>query len=164
MRRYEVVNLYAEHLGHVIPAAQQALLGVSMRDLIQRGDFRNAWTVFRDGIPICCIGIEPRWPGRGAAWAFFSDHADLRDHLWIARTIKNRLSVLRCSLGLRRLEATTIAGWEPGERWLQRLGFQAEGVLRAYDPLGRDHRMYALCQNWPSSQASSPPAHLLPAV
>jgi hypothetical protein len=46
-------------------------------------------------------------------------------------------------LGVHRVEASTAVGWLPGRRWLEMLGFECEGVMRAYGPDRRDFFRFA---------------------
>lgn len=120
--------------------------------MLQHGDFSNAWTFKRDGLLIAAGGLQVLWRGRAEAWSFFAEDVDRWDLLYLTREIRRRMEAVRERLGLRRLEATTVFGWSPGERWLERLGFQPEARLALYGPDGRDHRMYA--RTWPSSPQS----------
>jgi RimJ/RimL family protein N-acetyltransferase len=47
---------------------------------------------------------------------------------------------------LRRLEASVEVGFPAGERWLELLGFEHEGPLRAFGANGEDHVRYARIQ------------------
>ena len=44
---------------------------------------------------------------------------------------------------VRRLEADTALGFGSGSRWLRMLGFEDEGVSRAFGPDGADFRRFA---------------------
>jgi hypothetical protein len=43
----------------------------------------------------------------------------------------------------RRIEATVDVGFTEGERWMTLLGFEYEGLMRAYRPDGQDMLMFA---------------------
>lgn len=88
----------------------------------------DGWTV------IACAGLAEIWPHRLLAWGLFGE---LRPREWaIARRACRK--VLDATPG--RIEATAVFG--AAERFLTGLGFEREGVMRAYWK-GRDHALFA---------------------
>jgi hypothetical protein len=85
-----------------------------------------------------CAGIIDVWPGRSQVWALLS--AECRPYL--LPITKYVLRVLSCHPA-RRIEATVPVDFDPGCRWLERLGFKAECKMLNYDPTGRTHLLYA---------------------
>jgi RimJ/RimL family protein N-acetyltransferase len=43
----------------------------------------------------------------------------------------------------KRVEAYVDANFEAGHRWITMLGFEREGYMRAFSPLGDDAVLYA---------------------
>jgi RimJ/RimL family protein N-acetyltransferase len=54
-----------------------------------------------------------------------------------------RLDRLVLDPAFRRIEATALCAQQPACRFLERLGFRFEAIMRAYGPDGRDHALYA---------------------
>lgn len=99
----------------------------------------TALTIFDEEILMCggCFNYGPR---SGSLWAMLSPAAGAHFvpiHRAVARFIE--------SLCMRRIEATVEAGFDPGCRWLELLGFVCETPkpMRAFGPDGRDHYLYA---------------------
>lgn len=96
------------------------------------------WTAEHDGQVIACAGIVQMHDERGMAWAMLSKDA-LRHIKTIHRVIANVLD----RAPWRRIEMTVDARHAAGCRWAERLGFEREGLMRAYTPDGRDCFLYA---------------------
>jgi hypothetical protein len=87
---------------------------------------------------LACAGIIPLWEGRAEAWALMG--RDLRAH-FLAIHHATRRFLNAC--GMRRVEAAVDAQFGCAKGWIEALGFEEEGVLRAYTPDGRDCIRYA---------------------
>lgn len=75
----------------------------------------------------------------GTLWAVLSAHAGCR-----MLAVHRGLSRFLDSQPQRRIEATVEAGFAPGCRWLELLGFEFEGHMRGYGDNGETHERYAL--------------------
>jgi hypothetical protein len=91
---------------------------------------------------LMCGGVIPRFPGVGEVWALLS--SDARWHL-VALTRATRRFL--GTQNYRRLEVTAEAGFAPGCRWLEMLGFRPEGPCYNYGPKGEHHLRYSLCRS-----------------
>ena len=148
LRRYSTKPFRPADLEAVAPPG----ITEAMRHLfVQRLSIAHSWTRWRDSIILGCAGIVPMWLGRAEAWSVVGP-CDRYDMIYATRAVISGIEAARQVLGFWRLEATTIAGWRPGERWLEMLGFQPEAYLRQYAPDGTDHRLYA--RLWPRSPLS----------
>lgn len=98
----------------------------------------QSYTVWVDGAPILCAGLIPLWQDRATAWALVSMHAG-RHFFSIHRAVRGFLK----QAPYRRIEATVQAGFPEAWRWIQLLGFEHEGLMRAYAPDGSDHHLFA---------------------
>lgn len=87
---------------------------------------------------ILCGGIIPTAPKVGLLWAVLSPDAG-KHMLWLHRATQRFLGIEP----LRRVEATVEEGFPAGCRWLQLLGFEFEGVMKAYGDDGENHLRYA---------------------
>lgn len=120
--------------------AQEYMSNWSMMtaDLTDLSEAGLAWTAEHDGQVLAIAGLAPQWENRACAWALISDAAG--DHfLTIHKAVKRFLTMSE----YRRIEATVDVGFTEGERWMNLLGFEYEGLMRAYRPDGQDMLMFA---------------------
>lgn len=100
------------------------------------------WALIVDGKPMAAAGLVPAFEHTAYAWAMFTDEA--RQSALIMRrahwAIRQMLSTTRDKLGLERIQADAEAG-QPCA-WLERLGFQFEGLMAKYCE-GRTFARYA---------------------
>lgn len=101
-----------------------------------------AWTAVQGGRVLGVAGLGQHWPGRSEAWCLLARDVPVMTWPAIHRVV---LKVL-ASADIRRIEATTRAGFAQGERWMRMLGFVSEGRLAAYGPDGADHTKWARVQ------------------
>lgn len=97
-----------------------------------------AYTAFDGSRVLCCAGLIPLWEGRAEAWALMGDDLK-RDFLKIHHAVRLFLN----ASNIRRIEAMVDAQFESAKAWVEMLGFQNEGLMRAYTPDGRDCIRYA---------------------
>lgn len=98
----------------------------------------------RDGEAIVlCGGIIPS-AHVGILWAVLAADAG-RHMLWLHRATQRFLTLQRW----QRIEATVEEGFPAGCRWLELLGFEFEGRMRAFGVDGETHLRYARV-TWPS--------------
>lgn len=102
----------------------------------------EAWTIQTFGQPVGCGGLVPLGFGRFLAWTWFAEVAP-RHRRFVsgicAAVVKDAFE----RQGARRIEAHTPLHHLLGRRFLERLGFQMEGVARAWGPDGSDYCTYA---------------------
>ena len=96
-----------------------------------------AWTMLDGDEPVAVAGTIEIWPERAIVWAYLSSHAG-RHMVALTRAAQRYLAVAP----QRRVEAYVETGFEAGHRWIQVLGFEREGVLRAFYQ-GRDMTLYS---------------------
>lgn len=120
--------------------AQQYLYGMSemTADLTPLVDQGLAWTMEIDQKVVGIAGLVPQWENRAMAWAMVSRHAG-RHFMQMHRAVQRFLNVSP----YRRIEATVDVGFPEGEKWLKMLGFEREGLMRAYRPDGADMILFA---------------------
>lgn len=99
-------------------------------------------TVLLDGEICAIMGIAPLWPGVGEITMIPSNlfYKNLRQSVKLCR---NLLSIAADTFNLHRIQATTLASAPKHGRFLEVMGMQFEGHLRAYGPKGEDFLMYA---------------------
>ena len=100
-------------------------------------DAGPCYTVRQGGKIICCAGVVELWQGRASAWALLSGEAG-RSMIGLHRMVEDFLD----GCGIRRVEAYVYPDFEPGHRWARMLGFEREGLMRAFQQ-GADMYMYS---------------------
>lgn len=101
-----------------------------------------AATAEHDGKILACAGVSFQGFGMGVLWAFVSKDAG-KHFVRLDRATRRLLELAK----LKRIEAAAEASFAPGCRWLELLGFEREGLMRAYGPNGEDHMRYALIRS-----------------
>lgn len=129
-QHFERLDLQASQavaLSHVTPAYTRAL-----------AECGPALTVMHGERVLGCGGMAVMPFGVGCLWAFLA--GDSGPHfVGIHRVVSRFLE----AIPMRRVETSVLAGFQPGCRWMDMLGFQFEGVMRAYGPDGADYLRYA---------------------
>lgn len=87
---------------------------------------------------LACSGVIKQWDNRAIAWALISQHAG-KQFVRIHKAVNRFLE----STEFRRIEAFVDADFEQGHRWIQMLGFEREGYMREFTPIGNDAVLYA---------------------
>lgn len=98
---------------------------------------QEAFTGLKNGKVIGAAGVWPIWEGRKQAWVMLSMKVKGPELLFATRAI---LKFLETQTG--RIETTVLASYPQGCRWAKALGFQREGILRAFKD-NRDYGIYA---------------------
>jgi hypothetical protein len=107
-------------------------------DLTSLSESGLAWTFDQDGEILGIAVIAPQWDNRALALVLLAQSAGSHFHK-IHRAVHRFL----VTCGIRRVEATVDVGFEAGDRWMKMLGFEFEGLMRAYRPDGADMKLYA---------------------
>lgn len=92
-------------------------------------------------------GVVPAWQGVAIAWLLTACEIE-RYKLFFHKTIVAMLDGAIRELGLHRVDVTVLAEHETSIHWLERLGFQCEGLMRKFDSQGNDYYRYALVKPW----------------
>lgn len=137
----KIIALQAAHILDVQlqPAQDFATPFVTQQQAIDIAASKGiGWSAEVDGQIIACAGIVHIHDERGVAWAMLS--ADALRHI---KTLHRVIGRVVANAPWRRIEMTVEASHDAGCRWAERLGFQREGLMRAYTPDGRDCFLYA---------------------
>jgi hypothetical protein len=95
-----------------------------------------------NGIPIACGGILPLWKGVGEGWVVTSSLVE-KYPITFAKTIWRETIRLIKSMDLERIQTVVDAEHTVSQRWVERMGFESEGLMKKYLG-GRDFIRYAL--------------------
>jgi len=137
-----IVPFSAEHLrqielqpaqSHMIEALRQDGYGAMLENC-------TAFTAMDDaGKVLICAGFEERWEGCAQAWALLSCYAG-RHMVSIVRALRGYIDHVA---PWHRIESAVDVGFTHGERLLEMLGFEFEGLARAYRPDGGNCTIWA---------------------
>lgn len=98
----------------------------------------QAWTAVVGGRPVACAGMVELWKGRAYAWAYLS-----MDFKAYAKSIHRATLALLADAPWRRVEMAVDINHGAAKRWAAHLGFEREGVCRAWTTDGRDVELWA---------------------
>lgn len=136
-----IVPFKPEHLHTLNIQASQALFGPLLHDKEYGEMLLNAGPAFSgivDNETIISAGIIHQWHNRAVAWALVSEKAG-KNFVSIHKATNKFLKL--CDV--KRIETFVDDGFTQGYRWMKMLGFEYEGLMRAYSPEGRDCLLYA---------------------
>jgi len=102
----------------------------------------HAYTGVLAGKPMCSFGIFLLWPGVAEMW-LIPDANLTTVALPFHRATKEFIDICMDELHLVRLQVTVHTLNGPADKWIKRLHFNEEGILRRFGPEGADYRMYA---------------------
>ena len=99
-----------------------------------------AVTIYDDDGIVACMGLFPIGESKAVAWAFMGRSAGKHLPYLFQFTAKHLDAA-----PFRRIEATVVAGFEPGHRWHRMLGYVLETPegMKMYDGEGNTHYQYA---------------------
>lgn len=103
------------------------------------------WTAVYQNQIVACAGVMIMWKGVGEAWVFFSklmEDPELRRAAYVQ--VLEYLARVISKHDLHRVQATCRVDFPPASQYLERLGFEFEGLLRQYGYDRVDYRMYSM--------------------
>lgn len=93
-------------------------------------------------VPIAAAGVIIPWAGYGQLWSVISPSARMYP-IWLTKTARAFIRSAAALYQLRRLEATAaLDSPVNATRWLERLGFDPDGVAWAIGPGGEHWARY----------------------
>jgi RimJ/RimL family protein N-acetyltransferase len=119
-------------------AEKKFLLGRHIHDLSSGYSI----SVIRNGHLLGSGGIFPIWDGLGEAWVIPSELVQKHKKMFV-KLIRENMARMTDEFQFRRLQATARADAPKSRRFLEFLGFEREGLLKAYGPDGADHVLFA---------------------
>lgn len=95
------------------------------------------------GEEILCIGgMVPLFTGVAELWSLTAE-AVITYPLAFHTSILKILDYWQNLYNLHRIQCKVVAGHDTSRKWLTRMGFEEEGLMRKYDSHGRDFYLYA---------------------
>lgn len=101
------------------------------------------FTVRCGDIYICAMGLVLQSKYTAEAWMLVNEEARYRYAKSILRSVRKQLDIHEISLSLHRTQLTIEFSKGSFVRWSELLGFEMEGLMRAYDDLGQDYFLMA---------------------
>lgn len=99
----------------------------------------RAWSALSDdGRTLACAGFVDLGGGKARAWSLLAGDAG-RAMAGVTRAVMRALA----EAGFRRVDIEVAVGFEPARRWAAMLGFQCEGVMRAWLDDGSDAELWS---------------------
>jgi hypothetical protein len=97
-----------------------------------------AFTGIHNDEVIACMGLIPQWEGRAVAWGLIGSEA-APHFVGITKAIFKTMKMYP----FRRIETAVATNFDQGHRWMGMLGFQNEGTMKSFTPMGDDCDLYA---------------------
>jgi RimJ/RimL family protein N-acetyltransferase len=90
-----------------------------------------AYSAYADGTIIGMGGVFILWPGTGEAWCLVSP--EIRKHgIFFTRAVKRYLDMIAKLKNLERIQAAVQVDFQVGLKFIEALGFGAEGVMEKF--------------------------------
>jgi len=102
----------------------------------------HAYTGAKAGRPMCSFGVMQMWPGVAEMWLIPDANLTTVARPF-HRATKEFIDICMDELQLVRLQVTVCVLNGPADKWIKRLHFNEEGILRRFGPEGADYKMYA---------------------
>jgi len=96
-----------------------------------------AITLTENGEPFACGAVIRLWEGVGEAYAWTTPNIE-NHKKWFCEKSQDFIDAMWDELGLSRLQCTVLAGHDKSVKWLERMGFEQEGLMRCYGRAGED--------------------------
>lgn len=98
------------------------------------------WVAWAEDEPVAVVGAHPTWPNVWSGYSFGTDSWPLVV-LSLTKHIKRFIIPAIGNAGAHRLHALSHSGHHVAHAWMERLGFEREGVLREF---GRDREDFVM--------------------
>jgi hypothetical protein len=122
-------------------------LGTFSRAIAQNLSRHPAITIMSGPDVVCCGGVILFWPGVGEAWMRTSPLIE-NFPVAVLKSTRTFLKAAFKAMHLRRLQCTVRQGYAPAIKWAEHLGFEREGILKAFGPDGADYVIFSRRQAW----------------
>lgn len=137
----------SDHLREIKPQASQWASTNDVRTILETPEIdmllaRNARTFLVDGKPEGVIGVWPYNVQSGTAWAVFSDEAT-KNGVALARGTRRWIEAVEERDNLCRIQAFIDSDNEIAIHWIEKLGFEREGLMRKAGHDAKDMWLYA---------------------
>jgi hypothetical protein len=142
LKKYEIIKFEPWHLKMLTLRTED---GNPDLDYLGNIFFRGgpAYTCVNKENILFCAGIVLIMPGVGEAWSYCD--VSVKKHPFdVLHYQKKYLLKEMDRLELHRVQAHCLTSWKTAYKYLEKIGFQREGLIRKYDPEGRNYYLYSL--------------------
>ncbi len=94
-----------------------------------------------EGEIVACGGIHDKWDGLGEVWGVFSPLASKYLHTF--RAVVGAIEFACSYFRYTRLQCAVDPTWGAAVRFIERLGFHRECIMKRYGPNDIDYALYA---------------------
>ena len=101
-----------------------------------------AYTVLIDNEVMACGGVYIHWQGVGEAWVLTSPLVE-KHMVSFHKAVKTKLQEIARDHNLHRIQCVVNQIYRRSQKWVERLGFEREGLLKYYGPDRTSYYMYA---------------------
>lgn len=108
----------------------------------QRVSYGLGFAAVIDGRVLGAGGIARSWKGTGTAWTVLTEELTSRHKKSLHKWVRRLFPLLVKTLDLTRVQADALARSGVNCAWLERLGFESEGIMRKYKD-GEDYVRFA---------------------
>jgi len=105
-------------------------------------DIGYAWCGVADGKPVCAFGVVPLWRGVGDVWMVTDVELPTYGRTF-HRVAKQMFDIYIGELWMVRLQCTVHSRNFQAIKWIKKMRFLEEGLLKKYGPDGHDFYMFA---------------------
>ena len=144
------VNNYEYWVNKFEPTIEIPDLNGQMKRNLLNPNFDTFVMLEKDEV-ICFFGLFHQRLGAAAAWIIPGVLIE-KFKFGFFKSIHRMLDFAYIRLGLHRIEIAISTEWKKGGKWASKLGFQLEGVSRAYDSNFQDHYIYSRIEPWAQKQ------------
>jgi len=142
-----LIQFHIDHLKYIDLRLLDKQVVMSVPGAINRIEIQAqsglAYTGIDDEGDIIAIGgVSLLWPGVGAGWVLTSPLM-VKYKIWTHRIIRDILNKAIKVHNLHRIESIILKNHGVSCKWVKRLGFRKEGLLRKYDSQGNDYWLVA---------------------
>ena len=136
-----LISATDEHIDRISDEEIRTLLKSLSQD--QR---RHAYAIELDGVPVALGTLHVVRKGVGMVWLLQMKQSAIPANkaLSVVKEVKKQLRRVARQENLFRIQGTTILEDLRAGRFMETLGFCAEGVLRQYGPEKEDHVMWSV--------------------
>lgn len=133
-----------EHLEKIIPAGGGKVPGliIEQTKASERNGSLIAFSLMHNNEIVAIGGICEIWPGVGDSFSIMSESAMRYPKSLFAAFAANLKVGLKIG-GFRRVQASVLVGFDAGVRFIEKLGYEREGIMKAWGPDGSDYFLYA---------------------
>lgn len=137
----KAIDYHPTHL-ELIEMRDEEREAIDLREFLRSTGPATA-TLVHDFKVIAIIGVYDIWEGVAEVFVLPSIYVQTCPMQFFYQVRRVLKQICRDTTLLHRVQTRSLDD-EPTNRWMRLLGFESEGVLKAFTPQKRDYRMWAI--------------------